>query len=143
MGMSTGGGGHAMAEINVTPFVDVMLVLLIIFMVTAPMLNNAGVEIDLPREEAPALDQKDEQLILTIDAALKTWIDDVEFPRDEMKAKLAAIAKANPELPVFLRADGTVPYSEVAAILAAAKDAGMPRVGLVFDPTPPPDGKRK
>lgn len=139
--MSSGGGGQAMADINVTPLVDVMLVLLIIFMVTAPMLNNAGVTIDLPREQAPSLDQEDEQLILTIDAALKTYIDDVEFPREEMKVKLAAIAKANPELPIFLRADGTVPYSEVAAILAAAKDAGMPRVGLVFDPTSAPPGK--
>lgn len=136
--MGGGPNDQAMADINVTPLVDVMLVLLIIFMVTAPMLNNAGVQIDLPREEAPALDQEEDQLILTIDRDLKTFIDDVEFPRDEMKAKLAAIAKANPDLPVFLRSDGAVPYREVAAVLAAAKDAGMPRVGLVFDPTPPP-----
>lgn len=138
MGMG-GSSGGAMAEINVTPLVDVMLVLLIIFMVTAPMLNNAGVEIDLPREEAPALDQEEEQLILTIDAGLKLYIDDVEVPREEMRKKLAAIAKANPELPIFLRADGAVPYREVARILASAKDAGMPRVGLVFDPTAVPD----
>lgn len=138
MGMGSGGNDQAMADINVTPLVDVMLVLLIIFMVTAPMLNNAGVQIDLPREEAPALDQEEDQLILTIDADLRTYIDDVEFPRTDMRAKLAAIAKANPELPVFLRSDGEVPYREVAAVLAAAKDAGMPRVGLVFDPTPPP-----
>lgn len=131
------------AEINVVPYIDVMLVLLIIFMVTAPMLNNAGVEIDLPREEAPPLNQEEEQLILTIDAQLRTYIDDVEFPREEMKAKLAAIAKANPELPIFLRSDGSVPYREVAAILSAAKDAGMPRVGLVFDPTAAPPGDDK
>jgi biopolymer transport protein TolR len=137
MGMGSGSANDgAMADINVTPLVDVMLVLLIIFMVTAPMMNNAGVTIDLPKEVAPALDQEDEQLILTIDADLKTYIDDVEFPREEMKTKLAAIAKANPELPIFLRSDGEVPYREVAAVLAAAKDAGMPRVGLVFDPTP-------
>ena len=141
MGMSGGGGGQdgAMADINVTPLVDVMLVLLIIFMVTAPMMNSAGVEIDLPREEAPPLDQDEDQLILSIDGELKTYIDDQEFPREEMRDKLAAIAKANPELPVFLKAAGDVPYREVAAILSAAKDAGMPRVGLVFDPTSAPD----
>lgn len=134
-----GGGGAtdgAMADINVTPLVDVMLVLLIIFMVTAPMMNNAGVTIDLPKEVAPALDQEEDQLILSIDAELRTYIDDVEFPKDTLKDKLAAIAKANPDLPIFLRSDGAVPYREVAAVLAAAKDAGMPRVGLVFDPTP-------
>ncbi|MEZ4316503.1 MAG: biopolymer transporter ExbD [Myxococcota bacterium] len=141
MAMSGGGSGDAMADINVTPLVDVMLVLLIIFMVTAPMMSNAGIEIDLPREEAPPLDFENEQLILSIDSDLKTYIDDQEFPREDMKAKLAAIAKANPELPVFLRAAGDVPYREVAAILAAAKDSGMPRVGLVFDPTPAPPGK--
>ncbi len=136
MGMG-GGDQQAMADINVTPLVDVMLVLLIIFMVTAPMLNNAGVPVDLPREEAPALDQEEEQLILTIDRDLRVYIDDVEFPREELREKLAAIARANPDLPLFLRSDGEVPYREVAAVLAAAKDAGMPRVGLVFDPTPP------
>ena len=134
MAFASNSGGGPMADINVTPLVDVMLVLLIIFMVTAPMLNNAGIEIDLPREEAPPLDQNEDQLILTIDSELRVYIDDQEFPREEMRTKLAAIAKANPELPIFLRADGTVPYKEVANLPAAAKDAGMPRVGLVFEP---------
>lgn len=136
MGMSSG-GGNTMADINITPLVDVMLVLLIIFMVTAPMLNSAGVEIDLPKEQAPALNQEEDQLILAIDENLKTYIDDKEFPREDLAKKLAAIAKANPELPVFLRASGEVPYREVANLLSAAKDAGMPRVGLVFDPSAP------
>jgi len=139
MGMGGSSNDGAMADINVTPLVDVMLVLLIIFMVTAPMMNNAGVEIDLPREQAPALDQEEDQLILSIDGDLRTFIDDQEFPRADLQKKLAAIAKANPDLPVFLKADGGVPYREVAAILAAAKDAGMPRVGLVFDPSPAPE----
>ncbi|MCB9678847.1 MAG: biopolymer transporter ExbD [Alphaproteobacteria bacterium] len=136
--MGGGGGDGAMADINVTPLVDVMLVLLIIFMVTAPMMNSAGIEIDLPREEAPSLEQDEDQLIVSIDGELRTYIDDQEFPRAELPKKLEAIAKANPDIPIFLRAAGDVPYREVAAILAAAKDAGMPRVGLVFDPTPPP-----
>ena len=134
MGMSGGSGGQTMSDINVTPLVDVMLVLLIIFMVTAPMLNNAGVEIDLPKEEAPPLDQEEEQLVLSIDSELNFYIDDSVFTRDELPTKLEAIAKANPELPVFLRAAGEVPYREVAHVMAAAKAAGMPRVGLVFDP---------
>ncbi len=137
MGMG-GGGGGAMSEINITPLVDVMLVLLIIFMVTAPMMNNAGVDIDLPREEGPPLDPAEEQLILSIDGELNYYINDSSFTGDEMPAKLAAIAKANPEMPVFLRAAGSVPYREVAHVLSAAKKAGMPRVGLVFDPSGEP-----
>lgn len=134
--MSGGGGrGSAMADINVTPLVDVMLVLLIIFMVTAPMLNNAGIEIDLPQEQAPPLEEnRDDQLILEIDADLAYYINESSFTRDEMPAKLSAIATANPGQPVFLRADGSVPYREIAHLMSAAKSAGMPRVGLVFDP---------
>ena len=147
--MSAGGGrGSAMADINVTPLVDVMLVLLIIFMVTAPMLNNAGIEIDLPQEQAPPLEEsRDDQLILEIDADLAYYINETPFTRDEMPDKLAAIAKANPGQPVFLRADGSVPYREIAHLMAAAKVAGMPRVGLVFDPTgggtPDDDGEEE
>ena len=138
MGMGSSGGG-TMAEINVTPLVDVMLVLLIIFMVTAPMLNNAGVEIDLPRSEAPPLDLSSEegQTILHIDAQMRVYIEDTEYTWQEMPDKLGAIAKANPNDPVFLRADGTVPYAEVARLLGMAKQAGMPRVGLVFEPGSP------
>ena len=139
MGMGGGGGNGTMAEINITPLVDVMLVLLIIFMVTAPMMNNAGVEIDLPKEEGPPLDPAEEQLILSIDADLTYYINDNSFSEDELPATLKAVAKANPDMPVFLRAAGTVPYSTVAHVLSAAKQAGMPRVGLVFDPMGAPD----
>lgn len=133
MGMNSSNGG-AMAEINVTPLVDVMLVLLIIFMVTAPMLNNTGVDVDLPKAEAPALDMSaDEQLILGIDVDLNYYINDNVYTWGEMEKKLPAIAKANPDQPIFLKADGRVPYAEVARLLGAAKTAGMPRVGLVFD----------
>ncbi|MEN0063797.1 MAG: ExbD/TolR family protein [Myxococcota bacterium] len=126
-----------MAEINVTPLVDVMLVLLIIFMVTAPMLDNAGVDVDLPKEEAAPLKMDDEeQLILTMDADLKVYLGDLDTPFDvaELPDRLAAIAEANPDRPIFLRADETVPYREIARLLSVAKQAGMPRVGLVFDP---------
>jgi biopolymer transport protein TolR len=136
--MNSGGRGgrgryRPLAEINVTPMVDVMLVLLIIFMVTAPLLTQ-GVDIDLPKEVAQPLPQETEnQLILGIDKDLNYYIADNRFTPEEMPAKLAAIAQANPDQVVYLRADGTVPYSEVAYLLAAAKRAGMPRIGLVFD----------
>ena len=134
MGMGYGSHGQAMSEINVTPLVDVMLVLLIIFMVTAPMLNNAGVSVDLPKAEAPPLDMSsDQQVILGIDADLKYYINDNSFEWEQMPSKLAAIAKANPDQPVFLKADGAVPYTKVAQLLGAAKQAGMPRIGLVFE----------
>ncbi len=133
MAMTTHGGG-TMSDINVTPLVDVMLVLLIIFMVTAPMMNNAGVEVDLPREEAPPLTQEEDQLVLTIDEKLQFFIKDAAVSREELPEKLSAIAEANPDAPVFLRAAGGVPYREVAHVMAAAKRAGLPRVGLVFDP---------
>ena len=138
MGMSGGGSGGTMADINVTPLVDVMLVLLIIFMVTAPMLNNAGVEIDLPKAEAPPLDMDDEeQLILSVDGDRNVYLNDEETPFEfaELPPRLRAIAEANPERPVFLRADGGLPYRDVVHVLEIAKQAGMPRVGLVFDPT--------
>ena len=132
MGMSSGGSGGSMADINVTPLVDVMLVLLIIFMITAPLMN-AGVDIDLPKANAPPInmDQKD-QLILSINKDLQYAIDDAVFPKEEFPLRLAAIAKANPDQPVFLKADGQVPYEHVADMLAAAKNAGFPRVGMVF-----------
>ncbi len=135
MGMSSGGNGGAMADINVTPLVDVMLVLLIIFMVTAPMMNeNTGVKVDLPTSEAPPLDPAEEQLVLSIDKTGHVFIGDKPFTLEELPGKLEGIAKASPDLPVFLRADGEVPYRQVAALLGVAKKAGMPRVGLVFEP---------
>jgi biopolymer transport protein TolR len=139
MGMSGGSQpGQTMAEINVTPLVDVMLVLVIIFMITAPMLNNAGVEIDLPKAETPPLDMDDEeQLVLSMDQDRNVYINDDETPFtiDELPGRLRAIAEARPDQPVFLKADGDLPYREVVNLLEVAKKAGMPRVGLVFDPT--------
>ena len=138
MGMGAGNNGSAMADINVTPLVDVMLVLLIIFMITAPMMNQ-GVEIDLPKEDAqPLTADSEEQLILSVDRDLNYFINESQFKSEDMPTKLRAIAEANPNKPVFIRADGEVPYREVAKLLAAAKRAGMPRVGMVFDPSDVP-----
>lgn len=135
MGMSSGGGDDGMmAEINVTPFVDVMLVLLIIFMVTAPMMTT-GLEVELPHADAPALSQnEDDQMYLGITKDGVYLINESEFTAEEIEVKLAAIAKANPDQDVFLQADAEVPYEKVAQLMAAATAAGIPRVGLVTQP---------
>ena len=122
-----------MAEINVTPFVDVMLVLLIIFMVTAPLMTT-GVEMNLPRAEAPPLNPAEKQLVLSVTQAEEYYINDTRLTWDEMQVKLKAIAEANPDQSVFVRADGKLPYEKVLQLLAVAKAAGVAKVGLVTQP---------
>lgn len=121
-----------MAEINVTPFVDVMLVLLIIFMVTAPLLV-AGVPINLPDSRAKALDQADKPVQISIDPAGKLFLDDAEISRAELPQRLADIAaKGGPESPqVYLRADRQLDYGEVMAVMGEINRAGLKRVALV------------
>jgi biopolymer transport protein TolR len=143
MGMSgpKGDSGGMMSEINVTPFVDVMLVLLIIFMVTAPMMST-GVEMELPRADAPPLTNAEDQLVLSIDAQEQYFIGDNAFPFEELPVKLRAIAEANPDQQVFVRADGSLAYEKVLQLLAVAKNAGIPKVGLVTQPGPPPAAQK-
>lgn len=137
MGMSGGGGpGRAMGDINVTPLVDVMLVLLIIFMVTAPLMNQ-GVDIDLPRASAQTLESSEDQLILAIDRDLVHYINDTEVPVADLETRLKAIATEAPGQPVFVKADGEIPYKHVMQLMAMAKNAGIPRVGLVSNPGGP------
>lgn len=134
MGMSTGGGpGSPMADINVTPLVDVMLVLLIIFMITAPLMNQ-GVEIDLPRASAQPLEGSEDQLVLSIDADLTHYLNDTEVPFSELPTRLSAIAREAPGQPVFVRADANIPYRHVLRAMAVLKKSGMPKVGLVSNP---------
>ncbi len=141
MGMSTGGSDDdLMAEINVTPFVDVMLVLLIIFMVTTPMMT-AGLEVELPRTEASTLPQADEQVILSLTREAKVSITKGESTRElgeNLGAVLAEMAKTNPDQAVFIKADGQVPYEEVARLLSACTKAGIAKVGMVTDPAGAP-----
>ena len=140
MGMSGGGGDDRgmMAEINVTPFVDVMLVLLIIFMVTAPMMTM-GMKVELPRAEAPPLSTSDEQMVLSVTLDGKYYINEYEFTIEELEPKLRAIAESNPDQEVFLNADGQVPYEKVAQLLALCTRAGIPRMGMVTQPDPGPE----
>ncbi len=135
MGMSTGGNeGGMMSEINVTPFVDVMLVLLIIFMVTAPMMTT-GMKVELPRAQAPVMTVDAEtQMILSVTVDGKYYINKNEFTLEELGPKLVAIAENNPDQDVFLQADGQVPYEKVAQLLALATTAGIARMGMVTQP---------
>ena len=138
----TGGGGRRrrgrgrsrpMAEINVTPFVDVMLVLLIIFMVAAPLMT-VGVPVELPETAANALSGEDEEpLAITITADGVVMIQTTEVPREALVARLRAIAAERDSTRVFLRADGAVPYSDVVQVMGALNRGGFDNIGLVTD----------
>ena len=126
MGMSGPDGGNSrgmMSEINVTPFVDVMLVLLIIFMVTAPLMTT-GMKVELPRADAPPLPSAEKEY----------FINKHSFKLEELEPKLKAIIKANPEQEIFLQADAKVPYEKVAQLVALCTSVGIPRMGLVTQP---------
>lgn len=122
-----------MAEINVTPFVDVMLVLLIIFMVAAPLLT-VGVPVELPKTAAQALpSETEEPLTVTLTVEGTVLIQTSEVARDELVARLRAIAAERADDRVYLRADGSVPYEEVAQIMGALNAGGFSSIGLVTD----------
>ncbi len=138
---SSGGGSRrrrrgksaAMAEINVTPFVDVMLVLLIIFMVAAPLLT-VGVPVELPKTAANALPtEQEEPLTITLTADGRTVLMNTEISETELIPKLEAIAAERTSKKVFLRADGAIPYSRVAQIMGALNAGGFNEIGLVTD----------
>jgi len=135
MGMSTGGGGGRapMGEINVTPLVDVMLVLLIIFMVAAPMLTT-GIEVDLPQTRAPRMENDEEKLILTIDADQKVYLGETEVPQENLVEALQTNARIQEDDEIYVRADATVPYGFVLTVFSAIRQAGVETLGLVTDP---------
>jgi len=122
----------SMSEINVTPLVDVMLVLLIIFMVTAPMLQQ-GVDVDLPRTKASTIKFNKERLVVTVTKQKHIYINKTAFTVRELEKKLARIRKANPTREVFLRADKSIPYGFVVQVMAAIKGAGIRRLGMVTE----------
>jgi len=124
---------HPLSEINVTPFVDVMLVLLIIFMVTAPMMQQ-GVDVDLPETTTQPIRVKDEPLILTVQKDGKVHIGRREIPQAELREKLAAIFEGRDSRELFLRADKEAPYGVVVKALAAAREAGATKLGMVTEP---------
>lgn len=123
-----------MSEINVTPFVDVMLVLLIIFMVTAPMLT-AGVNVDLPETSAASLPGDDEPLTISVSNNGKIYIQETAVEMSELTSKLNAIAKAKKETRIFVRGDKTVDYGRMMQVVSAINEGGFSKVGLVTEPT--------
>ncbi|HJR57545.1 MAG TPA: protein TolR [Rhizomicrobium sp.] len=122
----------AMSEINVTPFVDVMLVLLIVFMVTAPLLT-AGVPVDLPKTRAPALGQDREPLSVTVARDGTVFLQKLAVPLDELVPKLTAIAGNGYNQRIFVRGDQTVDYGKVMEVMGLLSAAGFTRIGLVTD----------
>ena len=120
----------SMSQINVTPLVDVMLVLLVIFMVTAPIIQQ-GVSVDLPDARAGALSGKDEQLVVSVTKKGSLYLNDTAMSAADLESKLRAIAAQRPDGQVFVRADKSVPYGDVVAVMAAIRQSGIRRVGMV------------
>jgi biopolymer transport protein TolR len=135
MAFSGGGGGKLpVSEINVTPLVDVMLVLLIIFMVSAPMMNT-GVDVDLPAAQAPQVQLDEEKLLMTVTRDQKVYLGRDEIAFEKLEATLLGNERMQREKELYLQADETVPYGFVAKVIALVKKAGISKLGLVTDPT--------
>ncbi|HEY8352393.1 MAG TPA: protein TolR [Sphingomonadales bacterium] len=122
-----------MSEINVTPFVDVMLVLLIVFMVAAPLLT-VGVAVDLPQSSARPLQEDNEPLSVTINADGAIFIQDEEVTLEELVPKLSAIAQAKRDNRIYVRGDRGSQYGRVAEVMGALSGAGFTRLALITDP---------
>ena len=129
----------SISQINVTPLVDVMLVLLIIFMVTAPILQQ-GVSVDLPQVSSGPLAGQEEQLVVNVAKGGQFFLNDTPMTAEQLTSKLRAIAAARPDRQLYVRADQSVPYGDVMRVMGAVHDAGLVRVGLVTEP--PPERRR-
>jgi len=125
-------GPQPMSEINMTPLIDVMLVLVVIFIITAPLLASS-IKLDLPKSDAAKAGDAPQSVMLVIDKAGQTYLDDKAVQPDELARKLAQIAGQNPETEVQLRADEAVPYGRVVEAMGAAQKAGLNRIGFVAD----------
>jgi biopolymer transport protein TolR len=125
--------GGLVSEINVTPLVDVMLVLLIVFMITAPMMNH-GLEVDLPETTAKSLNQKEEPVIVTLDKDGKIMLGKIEVSQAMFRQQLEKAYGKNTDQPIFLQADREVAYGMVVTIMADIKDAGFDKLGMITQP---------
>ncbi|WP_218048725.1 protein TolR [Curvivirga aplysinae] len=132
-----GRGGHGtkqryqqMSEINVTPFVDVMLVLLIVFMVTAPLMT-VGVPVDLPKTKAAQINDSEEPLVLSIDADGLLYIQETSVELDALVPRLQAITGNNPDIRIFVRGDKSIPYGQVMEVMGLVSSAGFKKVALL------------
>ena len=123
-----------MSEINVVPYIDVMLVLLVIFMITAPLLSQ-GVQVDLPRAAARPVESQDrETLVVTVDREGRYFLDDRRISAEELRRKVAAILRLRPQTPVLIRGDRQANYGEVVKAMTLLQTAGAPSVGLLTEP---------
>lgn len=123
-----------MSDINVVPYIDVMLVLLVIFMITAPLLKE-GVKVELPQAAAKPVDVKDQEtLVITIDKKSQLYLDDREMKRTDMINKISRIVKVRPGTEVLIRGDRRIAYGEVVSLMAQLQKAGIDAVGLATEP---------
>ncbi len=136
MGSRGDPGRTTMSEINVTPMVDVMLVLLIIFMVTAPLIQQ-GVKLNLPQAKAAPVEASEKKLVVSVDARKRVFIGDAEVRLEELEEKLKANAKAQADKEVYLYADRALPYGTVMEVMSAAQRAGITNLGMITDPMAP------
>ena len=145
MGMQlngNGGRGQMVSEINVTPFVDVMLVLLIIFMVTAPMMTQ-GIDVQLPESAAPAIPSEEELLMVTIDKDQKIFINENQVDLNVLGPKLSAMYQNQQQHKgAFLRADEKLPYGFVVEVMGTIRQAGIDQIGMVTEPLSTPAKKK-
>jgi biopolymer transport protein TolR len=122
-----------LSEINVVPLVDVVLVLLIIFMITAPMLQM-GVDVDLPKTTTKAMPSEEERVVVTLTREGKSFIDRYEVPQDQLKDRLKSILERRVNREVFFRADQALPYGDVMTVMGLLREAGVEKLGMVTEP---------
>jgi biopolymer transport protein TolR len=127
---------HPMAEINVTPMVDVMLVLLVIFMITAPLLT-VGVPVDLPKTNADAIQDPTEPLVVSINKEGKIFLQEAQLSADQLGPRVAAISNNNPDVRIFIRGDQAVNYGVIADVLGQLVSAGFRHLALISDSAAP------
>jgi biopolymer transport protein TolR len=134
MAFNSGGNNRQlMSEINVTPFVDVMLVLLIIFMVAAPMMTQ-GVDVNLPKTESKNIKTSDEPLMLTVNREKQIFLENHKIPLESLEIKIKKIFENRRNKEVLLRADKDIPYGFVINVIASVKKAGIEKLGMVTEP---------
>jgi len=127
------GNRQLVSDINVTPLVDVVLVLLIIFMVTAPMLQM-GIDVNLPRVKAKSIDVGEEKLILTVNNKNEIFINKYKATIDDLKPKLESIFSSRIDRELFMRADEKVPYGFVVKVMSEVRKAGVDKLGMITEP---------
>ena len=128
-------GPQPMSEINMTPLIDVMLVLLVIFIITAPLLTSA-IKLDLPKSDAAAVAATPASVTLVVDLKGQVYLNDQPMPFDTLSTRLMQAAQVNPDTEVQLRADAAVPYGRIVEVMGIAQKAGLNRIGFVAEPTP-------